>query len=270
MSDRPIRVLDEFAAQLKAAETRWESRRQTRRGRLLAAAAVAATALVAAPAAALTGGFDFGGNTPAPGQPGGPPPIVRDLAATTLNVLEVVNEPDGDQALRARVAPYGLKVRSQGRPVAPAAVGRVFGVQFPRRARFDSRGHMLLEPNSSGTIIVTRGRRARAAETASYSGLSLFEVLPQVQAAVRRENPRATLTALRQAGFEVKVKYVIDNPDRRGAAGATGVKDVASPPAGTVVLAVTNAAGQNAATPTTRSLILEVAPKGSDVARSHP
>lgn len=51
---------------------------------------------------------------------------------------------------------------------------------------------------------------------------------------------------------------------------ATGVRDVASPPDGSVVLAVTNASGQNTATAATRSLILEVAPADSRVAQSHP
>jgi hypothetical protein len=81
---------------------------------------------------------------------------------------------------------------------------------------------------------------------------------------VRRDGPKATLTRLRELGFKVGIKLVFDNPDR-GAASATGVKDVTIPPEGTIVLLILNARGQNIATPQTRKLIMEVAPADSEM-----
>lgn len=262
-----IRALEEFGRQLDGVIPQRPRRLQGRRG---VVAAVVAIGVVAAPAvAATTGGFDFGPNTPRPGQPGGPPKVVDDPAATALEVISILQRPGGEQELRARLKPYGIRVRVEGRPVAPAAVGRIFGVQFPRKARFDAQHRLVLERGVGGTILVTVGRPPKPGEPAGTAGLSLFEVLPQVESAVRRDDPVGTLERLRGLGFRVAIKLVIDNPDR-GAVAATGVKDVASPPKGTVVLSILNARGGSAATPQTRSLIMEVAPVGAKVARDHP
>lgn len=264
---RRIRALEEFGRQLEGAIPQRERRQRKRR---LTAAVAALATLLAAPALAVTTDlFDFGGDVARPGEPGGPPATVTAGQPKTVNVLEVLGQPDGQTNLRAAVEPYGLKVRVQERPVAPAAVGRLFGVEFPRSARFDTERHLVLEPGSNGTIIVTVGRAAAAGETSSTAGLTLFEVLPRVKGAVRRADPRGTLERLRADGFEVTVKLVVDNTDP-GAVAATGVKTVRVPSEGSVVLGVTNASGQNTATPKTRGLILEVAPADSKIARENP
>jgi hypothetical protein len=268
VTDKPeIRALEEFGHQLECVIAQRERRRRKRR---LTATVAALATLVAAPALAVTTDlFDFGGNIARPGQPGGPPATVTTGRFETVSVLEVLGESGGQAKLRAMVEPYGLKVRVQERPVAPAAVGRVFGVEFPRNARFDAKRHLILERGSSGTIIVTVGRAAAAGETPSTAGLTLFEVLPQVKSALRRTDPRGTLERLRADGFEVTVKLIVDNTDA-GAVAATGVKTVRVPPEGSVVLGVTNASGQNTATPKTSGLILEVASADSKVARENP
>lgn len=263
--DKKIGALETFGRQLDSVIPQTRRRQRTRR---VAVLAVAATTVVAAPALATSDLFDFGGDVPAAGEPGGPPPVVEAPKDPTLNVIAVVDQPDGVQRLRDRVEPYGLRVRVEGRPVAAAAVGQLFGVQFPRQARFDTKRHLVLEQGSRGTIIVTLGRPAPSGSDVGTAGFSLYEVLPQVQTAVRREDPQASLNRLRDLGFDVTVKLIVDNPDR-GAVAATGVKDVSTPPDGTVVLSMLNANGQNTATADTRELIMEVAPATSSVARGH-
>lgn len=262
-----IHALDAFEQQLAGAIVRQQAKR--RRGRLAVAAGLAVVA-VGTPAAAATGafdlGFDFGDDTPRAGQDGGPPATVTE-PERSINVLEVLGAPDGVRELRSRVSPFGLKVRVEDREVAPRAAGRILGVQFPRRARFDADRHLVLDEDSGGTIIVTIGIPSE--DPSVTDGLSLGEVLPQADAAIDRGDPDLTLRRLRRAGFSVEVKLVIDNPDR-GAPSSTGVKTVAAPPPGTVVLAVTAADPSRSPTPDTRDLILEVAPARSRVARDHP
>jgi len=269
-SETQIHALEKLGRQLDEVAAR---RRRRRRPRVLVALAFAG-ALGTAPALAATGaidltGFDFGADMPRTGEPGGPPAVVEEPNVPTVNVLEtLIERPDGVRELRQRVEPYGLRVRVAERPVAPAAVGRLFGVQFPREARFDRQQRLVLERGSRGTIIASIGVEARSGERVQTEGLSLYEVLPQVERVVRRDDPGGTLERLQKLGFSVAVKFVIDNPDRGGS--GTGVKDVALPPEGTVVLSILNADGENAATPQTRSLIMEVAPADAEVARSHP
>jgi len=271
MSDTTqIHALEKLGRQLDEVAAR---RRRRRRPRVLVAAALAG-ALVTAPALAATGaidlgGFYFGEDTPRAGEPGGPPAIVDEPNVPTVNVIETLLRPEGARELRERVEPYGLHVRVEGRPVAPAAVGRLLGVQFPREARFDRRRDLVLGKGSRGTIVVSLGVEPRAGERVQTEGLSLYEVLPQVERAVRRDDPRGTLERLQKLGFSIAVKFVIDNPDPAADSG-TGVKDVTRPPEGTVVLSILNARGENAATPQTRSLVMEVAPADAEVARSHP
>ncbi len=263
-----IRALKQLERELERARRRTSQPR--RRRPRLALIATSLAAAIAAPALATSEVFDFGGNTPEAGEPGGPPRVVTEARDPTVNVIATIYEPEGEQLLRDLVEPYGFTVRIERRPVAGDAVGRIFGVQYPRRARFNASEDLVLDRRSSGTIIVSIGRAATPDDASvGTSGLSLYEVLPRVEAAVSRTDPRATLNRLREMGFAVTVKLVIDNPNRsRGA--KTGVKDVALPPEGTVVLSILNADGSNTATPKTRSLIMEVAPRGSDVVRGHP
>lgn len=239
------------------------------RGRTVGAVAAVAV-LVAAPAWAVTGGFDFGGDVPAAGEPGGAPLPVTAPSSQTVQVISILDGPGGVDALRRRLAASKMKVRVEGRPVAPAAVGRIFGVQFPHSARFDQAHRLVVTPNSRGTVIVTVGQPAGEGEEPSTAGLSLYEVLPKVRDAVHRNDPGGTLRRLRALGFGVTVKLIVDNPNAARDGTATGVKTVKDPPAGTVVLSVLNADGANAATRQTRDLMMEVAPADSKVARSEP
>lgn len=268
MNEGPrIRALDELERRLTAAEAR-PHRYPTRR---VAAVAVAVTAAIATPGLAAAGvvdlGFDFGENVPERGTANGPPAVVAD-PARSVDVLAVLLGTDGVNVLRETVGTYGMRVEVDERVVAPAAVGRILGVQYPRSARFDSKHRLVLDQASGGTIIVTRGQAAPAGRPATTEGLTLYEVLPQVRAAVTRDDPRRTLEQLRSLGYDIEIKLVVDNPDRTATA-VTGVKTVSSPPEGTVVLSVLNSEGGNTATAQTHSLILEVAPAGSRVAAGH-
>ncbi len=261
-----IRALDAFGEQLDGAILR---RRKWSRGKLAAATGLVVVA-VGTPAVAATGvvdlGFDFGGNTPRAGQTGGPPATVAE-PDRSINVLEVLGAPNGVRELRSRVSPYGLKVRVHETEVAPQVAGRILGVQFPRIARFAANGDLVLDKDSGGTIIVQIGKPSP--DPSATGGLTFAEALPEAQAAIDRNDPDLTLRRLRQAGFVVEVKLIIDNPDR-GAQATTGVKTVAKPPPGTVVLAVTGADPDSSPTADTRELVLEVAPAESRVARDHP
>lgn len=262
-----IGVLEEFGRDPETGVRQVPAR--PRRGRRILVAS-ALGIVIAVPAIAATGGFDFGGDIPRAGEPGGPPRTVTATKDTrTIAVLETVLGPDGVQALRDAVEPYGLRVKVNERPVADAAVGIVFGVQFPRQARFDQRQRLVLEKGMRGTILLTIGRAARAGERPGTAGLSLYQVLPQVERAVKRADPAGTGRRLEALGFSITWRLVIDNPDR-GAPARTGVKTVSEPPAGTVILSVLNRDGSNSATKDTRALLVEIAPKDSDVARSHP
>ncbi|HEV2815077.1 MAG TPA: hypothetical protein VGW10_17610, partial [Solirubrobacteraceae bacterium] len=230
--------------------------------------------LAAAPAVAVvTDGFDFGGgDVPRAGEPGGPPaPVTGVPEERTIHVLEYAQTEKGRAELRRRLAPYGIGLEVETRPVAPAAVGRVFGVQFPRRARFQ-RHRLVLEQGVGGAVRITVGRAARPGEDASTRGLTLFEVLPDVARAVDRKDPAGTGRRLAALGYEVRWKLIVDNPARDDdpAAGPTGWKDVPAPPPGTEILSVLNAGGGNSATPQTRKLLIEVAPLGSEILESHP
>lgn len=268
MHDRTkIHALEQLGRDLERVLPRAEHHSRGR-GARTAMIAAGVVAVVAAPALATSDVFDFGGNTPAAGEPGGPPAVVSTPKKPTIDVIATLIQPEGEAVLRDRVQPYGFKVQMQERPVAPEAAGRIFGVQYPRRARFDAMNHLVPDRQYNGTILVSIGR-ASTSQSDSTAGLSLYEVLPDVEAAINSDDPRATLKRLRELGFTVAVKFVVDNPDRSATA-RTGVKTVAVPPLGTVVLSILNADGSNTATPQTRSLIMEVAPKNSAVARDHP
>lgn len=267
--DPDIRAVDQFGERLEQA-IRKPMRRS--KARYLAAGA-GLTVVVATPALALSGGFDFGGDVPRAGEPGGPPRVLTTAdPSASVEVISILNRPGGIDALRKRLAPSGLKVKVEGRPVAAGAVGRIFGVQFPHDARFDANHRLVVEPDSKGTLIVTVGQAAQAGQQVGTSGLSLYEVLPQVRDAVRRDDPRGSLERLRAMGFDVALKLVIDNPDAGvgGERAATGAKTIQDPPPDTVVLSVLNANGSNTATRQTRALTMELAPADSNVARSEP
>lgn len=92
--------------------------------------------------------------------------------------------------------------------------------------------------------------------------------LPQVAAAIDRDDPVATGRALAQEGFRVHWVLITDNPGPDGD-GPTRQRRVAAPPAGTEILAVLNQRGGNEVTPGMRDLGIEVAPVGSKILESH-
>lgn len=92
--------------------------------------------------------------------------------------------------------------------------------------------------------------------------------LPQVAAAIDRDDPVATGSALKREGFRVQWVLITDNPDPDGDR-PTRQRHLAAPPAGTEILSVLNQRGGNEVTPDTRDLQIEVAPVGSKILESH-
>ncbi len=101
-------------------------------------------------------------------------------------------------------------------------------------------------------------------------GTTIDEALPQVTEAIDRKDPAATGRELHRLGFQVRWQLIVDNP-QRGHSGAppTLSRDVLQPPPGTEVLAVLNSDGSNKVTADTRHLLIEIAPAGSEILRSH-
>jgi hypothetical protein len=265
--DPDIHALNTFGLELEAVATASPRSRRWRWWALGIGAGVA----IATPALATSGTFDFGHDVPADGQPGGAPATVTHAPASdTVDVLATLLERDGVAKLRRRIAPYSLALRVKLSPVAELAAGRVLSVQFPHRARFNPARQLVLS-RSRGTIIATIGRTARPSEDVGTRGLSLYDVLPSVRAAVQRDDPDGTVRRLRDLGFDVDLKLVIDNPRaHETGTSATGSKSVTASPPDTVVLSVLNSRGENSAQRDTRNLIVEIAPADSDIARSDP
>jgi hypothetical protein len=203
---------------------------------------------------------------PRPGEPGGPPaPVIG--APHTIEVLDYpLHRPEGRAEVRRRLRPYGIRLEVRTKPVAPAAVGRVFGVQFPHRARFDPQHRLVLERGVGGAIVITLGRHARSGEHVDTEGLSLYEALPQVADAVDVNDPAATGRRLAELGFTIHWELVVDDP----ADPPTASSSVSRPPEGTKILSVLNAQGENSATPDTRTLLIEITPRDSEIGQSHP
>lgn len=271
--EQRVAALDELGRRFDEAIARLPRRR--RRWRRPAAIAGCGLVLVAAPAAAVvTDGFDFGRDVPRAGTPGGPPAPATGLPDDrTVPVMELVQSPAGRETLRRRLATVGIDLIVTERVVAAAADGRVFGVQLPRRARMQDH-RLVLEDGVGGAVRVTLGRAAGAGEAVDpAAGLTLPEARPEVARAVDRRDPVATGRRLAELGYAVRWRLVIDNPAhaRDPSAPVTGWKDVAAPPDGTVVLSVLDgaSAGPDAGR-TDDLLLLELAPDGSAVARSHP
>ena len=90
--------------------------------------------------------------------------------------------------------------------------------------------------------------------------------LPQVAAAVDRDDPTGTGLALARKGYEVHWVLITDNP---GGETPTRMRRVSAPPAGTEILSVLNEQGGNEVNARTRDLQIEVAPVGSRILESH-
>ena len=112
-----------------------------------------------------------------------------------------------------------------------------------------------------------------AATPAIASGIlsgpnSVEESLPEVAAAVDRDNPTATGLALERLGFRLHWVLITDNLDPDGDR-PTHSRNVSAPPPGTEILSVLNEQGGNEATKDTRELMIEIAPIGSEILESH-
>ena len=97
---------------------------------------------------------------------------------------------------------------------------------------------------------------------------SVVEQLPRVAAAVDYDDPAATGRALAREGFRVRWVLVSDNP-AADADSPTVARDVATPPAGTEILAVLDRRGGYDVDDRTRELQIEVAPVGSRILETH-
>jgi len=126
-------------------------------------------------------------------------------------------------------------------------------------------------------VALSLGVLALAATPALASVAGLFDgpprvedSLPAVAAAIDRDNPVATGRALEQRGFRVHWMLITDNPARaRDGEMPTRSRAVATPPAGTRILAVLNQEGGNAVDADTRDLQVEIAPAGSEILAEH-
>lgn len=126
-------------------------------------------------------------------------------------------------------------------------------------------------------VALSLGVLALAATPAIASVAGLFDgpprvedSLPEVAAAIDRDDPPATERALRQRGFRVHWMLVTDNPERaRDGETPTRARAVAAPPPGTRILSVLNAQGGNDVQPDTRDLQIEIAPAGSQILAGH-
>jgi len=106
---------------------------------------------------------------------------------------------------------------------------------------------------------------------ASVSGIfddpvTIEEALPQVAAAIDRDDPAATGVALARLGYRVHWILVTDNP---GGDSPTRSRSVAAPPAGTEILSVANERGGYEVTPGMRDLGIEISPAGSAILATH-
>ncbi|HEV2776059.1 MAG TPA: hypothetical protein VGV90_10750 [Solirubrobacteraceae bacterium] len=96
------------------------------------------------------------------------------------------------------------------------------------------------------------------------------DALPEVAAAIDRDDPAATGRALAQLGYRVQWTLITDNPARgRDGASPTRWRAVTAPPAGTEILSVSDKDGGLTVDRDTRELQIEVAPVGSDILATH-
>ena len=96
------------------------------------------------------------------------------------------------------------------------------------------------------------------------------DALPEVAAAIDRDDPAATGRALEQSGFRVHWMLITDNPERgRAGESPTRGRRVVVPPAGTKILAVLAEDGGLTVDPDTRELQIEISPAGSEILKRH-
>ncbi len=148
------------------------------------------------------------------------------------------------------------------------ALGRRLEVATaPRRspARWSRRTVAL----AASALIVLVATPAVASITGVFNGGD--ETIEEALSTVRhRSDPVATGRALERHGFTVRWMLIEDNPDRgRSGESPTIGSKVAAPPPGTRILALLNAQSTDTATNSKRNILIEVAPAGSEILRSH-
>jgi hypothetical protein len=118
---------------------------------------------------------------------------------------------------------------------------------------------------AASALVALAATPAVASITGVFDGGSptLEESLPAV---VDRSDPVATGRALERRGFTVRWMLIEDNPDRDF---PTVWRSVPAPPPGTRILSLLNAQDGDTATTSTRSVVIEIAPAGSEILRSH-
>lgn len=164
---------------------------------------------------------------------------------TTVDVEELFDAANHER-LKAVFAEHGAQLQIREVPVAPAAAGRIFEIGIPA-GMADSSDHRNIHLDGGGTVVVTIGVPEPGMDT---EGLSLYEVFPEIEAAINRDDPVATGRALEQLGFHVEWTQIL--------APGTG-RSVDDPPPGTVVISVLGPEGQwYNVDPSTDTLSVEV------------
>ncbi len=155
--------------------------------------------------------------------------------------------------LRRRLEEHGITLDVEEVPVAPAAVGRIFGWSLDHDAdppavitRIGERAQL-----TAGDVIrVTVGRPARDGEQVTTEGLTYFEAYPQLCGAVIPSDPAATGSTLADLGFQVDWLLVEYDPAPETLLDAAPTaREVDAPPPGTVVSRVGRPDGELLLTP---------------------
>lgn len=148
----------------------------------------------------------------------------------TVGLDELFDASEHDR-LEALFREHGMELAIVEVPVNPDADGRVFSVTVTSGvAEHLPSGGYRLEPGARLEVAV-----GRADEAAGTAGLTLFEVFPEVEVAVDRDDPVATGQALEALGFQVRWVLIEGPGDGH---------DVEAPPSGTVVISVLGPEGQ--------------------------
>lgn len=165
----------------------------------------------------------------------------------TVDLDELFDSTNFDR-LEAMFRDHGVELVIDEVPVNPAADGRVYSmwVEPDTGAEDFEQGVIRLQPGARVYVEV-----GRADESAGMSGLTLYEVFPEIEAVLNRDDPVATGQALRSLGFDVR--WVLIEGAGRG-------HDVPTPPPDTVVISVLGPNGEwTSIDPATDTLMVEVA-----------
>lgn len=166
---------------------------------------------------------------------------------------------------RRRAGTRRLELRIREIPVPRASAGWILGAQYPRAARIDRRGRLIVSRELRGAIHIEVTRTVRPGERVSIEGLTIFQTLPALCEAVDVHDPAASGRSLAERGFTIRWTFVRDRPGRpRRHQGPTVSRRVKSPPEGTEIISISGPGGRYLGVPrTTRKLGIEVSPPGS-------